>query len=138
MDENKSTEQQLLDEKAALDAATPTPDAPKTMEEINDDLNKTAETFNKTIPRIKALALNMDRNKVARVFSAIVEFPLAEKYPKFRTQAENELFVMSLEAMAMKTKMMNVFYKVNQQIQKETETAINSAAQAVQEDNKNE
>lgn len=94
------------------------------------ELNEAAFNFGKLIPRIKGLARNMGRNALSRVYGSIVEFPLGEQYPKFENKEENELFVLSLSAMAYKSSMMQAVAK----LQETTNTAISNAADAVKED----
>lgn len=72
------------------------------------ELNEAAAQFMSTVPKIKALASNLSRNGLARVFKAVVEFPLAESYPRFKG-VEQELFVLTLNALSAKTVMTNAF-----------------------------
>lgn len=74
------------------------------------ELNQAAYVFQTNVPRIKALASNMSRNGLARVFKAVVEFPLAEKYPNFKG-VEMELFQLALSAISAKNVMSNAFMK---------------------------
>lgn len=74
-----------------------------------DPLDQAAHMFMTSVPRIKALSANMKRNSLARVFKAIVEFPLAENYPKFKDKTESELFVLTLSAISAKNVMTNSF-----------------------------
>jgi len=73
------------------------------------EVNQAAHTFYTSIPRIKALATNMGGKALSRVFKAIVEFPLADKYPKFKSKAEQELFVLTLSVMSAKNTMATAF-----------------------------
>lgn len=71
-------------------------------------LNQAAYIFQTSLPRIKSLASNLSRNGLARVFKAVVEFPLAEGYPKFKG-VEQELFNLSLAAIGAKSVMTGAF-----------------------------
>lgn len=73
------------------------------------EVNQAAYTFQTSVPRIKSLASNMSRNALARVFKAVVEFPLADSYPTFRNKVENELFILTLSVMSAKTVMTSAF-----------------------------
>lgn len=68
-------------------------------------LDQAAHMFSSSLPRIRALSGNMSRNSLARVYKAIVEFPLAEDYPKFRNKSENELFILTLATIDAKNMM---------------------------------
>jgi hypothetical protein len=72
----------------------------------NEGVNKAAEVFSNSIPRIKALARNLKGGALYRVFSAAMEFPLNEKEPNFRSKAENELFILCLSATMAKSTML--------------------------------
>jgi len=85
-----------------------------TTEVVNDplntpELNQAAHTFYTSMPRIKSLATNMGAKSLARVFKAVVEFPLADAYPKFRSKTEQELFILTLSVMSAKNTMASAF-----------------------------
>lgn len=71
----------------------------------NETVNKAAEVFGNTLPRIKALAGNLKGGALFRVFKATMEFPLQETNPKFLSKAENELFIMCLATIHAKNTM---------------------------------
>lgn len=73
------------------------------------ELNQAAHTFYASMPRIRALASNMGGKGLARVFKAVVEFPLADSYPKFRSKTEQELFILTLSVMSAKNTMASAF-----------------------------
>lgn len=73
------------------------------------ELNQAAHTFYTALPRIRSLATNMGGKALARVFKAVVEFPLADEYPKFRSKTEQELFILSLSAVSAKNTMSSLF-----------------------------
>jgi len=100
----------------------------------NPEINETAKTFMDSLPAVKALAKNMSAGGLGRVFSAVMEFPLGDKYPKFRSKAENELFIMSLSLLLAKNKMLSAVAGQHQQTQQMANNAINDAAQAVSQD----
>lgn len=101
--------------------------------DLNEELNAAAKEFSELIPRIKSLANNMPRGGLARVFGSIMEFPLAEKYPRFTNSVENELFVKSLSALGFKTKMMQMYYEVSKTMSETTNAAIADANSALKE-----
>jgi hypothetical protein len=72
----------------------------------NDAVNEAANMFSRSIPRIKGLARNLGGGALYRVFSAVMEFPLQDKEPKFRSDAEMELFQLCLAATMAKSTMM--------------------------------
>ena len=104
--------------------------------DLNEELNTAAKEFSDLIPRVKALASNMNRGGLARVYGAVMEFPLAEKYPRFTNPAENELFVKSLSALGFKTKMMQMYYEVSKTMNEQTNAAIADANAALKEHDK--
>lgn len=73
------------------------------------EVNQAAHTFYTSVPRIKSLATSMGGKGLARVFKAIVEFPLADNYPKFRSKSEQELFILTLSVMSAKNTMTSLF-----------------------------
>jgi hypothetical protein len=44
--------------------------------------------------QIRQLSRNMTRNGLARAVSAFADFPFAEKYPKFRNEQEQQMFLL--------------------------------------------
>ena len=87
-----------------------------------DELNEAAQMFGDLMPKIKGLARNLNRNALSRVYSSIVEFPLGERYPKFDNKQESELFILSLSAIAYKTKMMNAVADIQREKDNNNET----------------
>lgn len=71
------------------------------------ELNQAAYLFSTNTPRMRALAKNMGGKALARVFSAVIEFPLSDRMPKFKDKTENELFVLSLTVLSAKATMMS-------------------------------
>lgn len=104
----------------------------------NEDINNTAKVFMDSLPRVKALASNMKGHALSRVFNAVMEFPLSDNYPKFRSKAENELFIMSLSLLLAKNKMMAAVSASQAEMQNIANNAINDAAKAVSEQTKQE
>ena len=83
------------------------------------EVNQAAKEFSNVIPRIKGLSKNMSRNSLARVYSAVMEFPLAHKYPTFKKGTkEQELFMISLHALGAKAIMQNAIMH-NQELQEQ-------------------
>lgn len=101
-------------------------------EQINP-LDQAAHMFMTSLPRIRALSGNMSRNALARVYKAVVEFPLAEDYPKFRNKVENELFILTLATIDAKNMMTSSF---GNDVKKEiTEEATNGIVQEILAEN---
>lgn len=76
-----------------------------------DPLDEAAFTFMTGVKRTKQLTKALGGNAVVRVFNAIVEFPLADKEPKFLSKMEHELFVLTLSSLAAKNTMMSGYTK---------------------------
>lgn len=72
-----------------------------------DEVNKASYEFTNLMPRIRGMAKNMGGKALARVYGAVAAFPFIDGTPKFRSQTENELFVLTLHAMALKNVMSN-------------------------------
>jgi hypothetical protein len=72
----------------------------------NEAVNKAAEVFGNSIPRIKAIAKNLKGGALYRVFAATMEFPLQDKEPKFLSKVENELFILCLSSVMAKSTML--------------------------------
>lgn len=71
------------------------------------EVNQAAYVFQQIMPQIKSLSRNLGGKATARVLSAVMEFPLADKYPTFRKQEEKDLFMMCLQVQGAKTVMHN-------------------------------
>jgi hypothetical protein len=71
-----------------------------------DAVNDAAYRFTKTLTTAKSRIANMSKKSLARVYSAVVEFPLSAKEPKFHSKFEHELFVLTLTALQCKNTMM--------------------------------
>ena len=84
------------------------------------EVNESAKIFMDGYPRAVALAKNMKAGSLGRVFAAMMEFPLGDKYPKFLSKAENELFIMSMSLLMAKNKMFEAVSK-NQEAMKKLE-----------------
>ena len=57
-------------------------------------INEVAFKFSKTVADMNNYAKNMKAGPLARVFTAAMEFPFNRTMPKFKTKAEEELFLM--------------------------------------------
>lgn len=60
----------------------------------NPMINEVARKFSQTAADISNYAKNMKAGPLARVFSAAMQFPFNQSMPKFKTKAEEELFLM--------------------------------------------
>ena len=96
----------------------------------NPTVNKAADVFGKSVAEVKSLASNLKGGALARVFKAVVEFPLQEQYPKFRSDAEHQLFTLTLACLQAK----NVMLGAIMASRNEAQAAIDDAAAAVAAD----
>ena len=71
----------------------------------NPEINKAANDFGNLVPRVRALSRNLGGKALSRVYVAVAEFPFNSTTPKFRTSAENELFVLTLHLLGLKAMM---------------------------------
>lgn len=62
----------------------------------NETVDKAAEVFGNTLPRIKAVAKNLKGGALYRVFKNVMEYPLQDGEPKFQSKVEQELFILCL------------------------------------------
>lgn len=60
------------------------------------DVQIAAGHYNHTKIQIRARARNMNAGGLARVLTASMDFPYAKEYPKFKSKAEQELFLLIL------------------------------------------
>lgn len=86
----------------------------------NDFINDVARKFSATAADINNYAKNMKAGPLARVFSAAMEFPFNSKMPKFKTKAEEELFLMCVGIQYYKSIMSDAIQK-NETVSKEIE-----------------
>lgn len=97
----------------------------------NEIVNKAAQVFQDNLPRVKAVAKNMKAGAIGRVFNAVMEFPLGDHYPKFRSDIENQLFITSMALLQAKTVMVQAIMLEQKQKEAAANAAINEAAAAV-------
>lgn len=83
--------------------ATPAEES-KTEELVKEanPVDQAAMSFYHLIPSIKTSVHGMSLRQLQRVIIAAAEFPLADKYPKFVSKKETELFMSLLHAEALK------------------------------------
>lgn len=93
----------------------------------NEEVNKAAYEFMQLSKQSKAYIKNMKGGALARVFSAVVEFPFNKETPRFRDKTENELFLMCLAMFQSK----QVMSKALAENELEMKRLQNEAAQAV-------
>jgi len=86
----------------------------------NDFINTVAKKFSITVADINNYAKNMKAGPLARVFTATMEFPFNSKMPKFKTKAEEELFLMCVGAQHYKS-IMSAAIQKNETLSKEIE-----------------
>lgn len=96
------------------------------------ELNKATYDFMHLMPKIKGYAKTMNGKGVARVFSAVMEFPLAKDYPTFKNDAEKELFMFCIHALAAKQTLLSVLAN-DQEVQKEI---VNEVVSTITEEQK--
>lgn len=85
-------------------------DKPETFETPVDpldtpELNEATRRFMYGFARCTALAANMNRGGLARVYKAILGFPFEGTNVKFKNNTEHELFVLSISTLASKAVM---------------------------------
>lgn len=83
----------------------------------NPEVNKAAYEFSQLAPKVRALAKNMKAGELARVYIAAAEFPFAENYPKFLTNAGQELFMLTLHLQGLKSVMSQAVSKHQKEIE---------------------
>lgn len=83
----------------------------------NPAVNKAARDFERASIKAKALARNLGGKGLARVFIAANEFPFAEAYPKFRSDVEQELFILTLHIQGLKGIMSQALDKHKKEIE---------------------
>ena len=71
----------------------------------NAELNEATKSFMTNYARSIALSRNLSRNGLHRVFKTILGFPFEATDTKFKSNAEHELFVLSLAVLAAKIPM---------------------------------
>lgn len=81
--------------------------------------DEAAFTFQMGVPKCIALASNMKAGAIARVYANLLQFPLVDSPKKFRSKAENDLFVMSLRVMDAKNVLMNHYAAEVEEAQKQ-------------------
>lgn len=82
----------------------------------NKEVNQAALTFKNGVVIAKKMASTLPKKSVARVYNAFIEFPLGDKYPKFRDKKEQELFNLTLELITAKNKMIEAVVNYQQEI----------------------
>lgn len=96
-----------------------------------EEVNQAAYSFKKSLEVARSIIghKNISRNGLARVMSAVLEFPLADKEPKFRDKFEHQLFVLTINTLSAKNTMMTAI--INNQEQ--TAAKLAEAEQSVKE-----
>lgn len=85
---------------------------PENKDPLNtDELNRAALDFQKCLITIKQRTRALPKKSMERVLDAVVEFPLGQKPPKFRNDFEQELFTLTLQALASKNVMIQAVIK---------------------------
>jgi hypothetical protein len=81
-------------------------------------LDEATWRYNNSLQRIRMLNSTLSKKSLNRVYNATMGFPLAESTPKFKDKQENELFMLTLTALAAKDQIL-VFLYENQDALKE-------------------
>ena len=99
----------------------------------NPEVNKAAYDFSNLVPRIRALSRNLGGKALSRVYMAVTEFPFNSTTPKFRTSAENELFVLTLHALGLKATMAKALEDSKREIEQKAVDGIVDEVMAAKE-----
>ncbi len=94
----------------------------------NPEINRVANDFQTHLKISKRLTSALSKKSMERVFDAVMEFPLAASEPKFRNDEEHDLFILALNLLANKNKMMEAVIKnqtENLEKLKQTQEAVN-------------
>lgn len=75
--------------------------------------------YNSSLKQIKALNGLLSKKALNRVYNATMSFPLSEETPKFKDRMENELFMLTLTALAAKDQILVYLYENQDAIKKE-------------------
>ncbi len=97
------------------------------------EINKASREFSMLIPKVKSQSRNLKARAVARVLSAVVEFPLTPEYPKFQSKDEQDLFMMCLHALSCKDTMIESFVKNRDEMEKIKEEVTDKVVQEIME-----
>ena len=89
----------------------------------NDEINKAAKQFETNLKIIKNRTRTLPKKSMERILNAVVEFPLGDNDPSFRTAIEHEVFVLTLAALSAKNQMITAVYMNQAEKQKELEEA---------------
>ena len=95
------------------------------------ELDKAAYDLKYVMPRALALAANMKAGGLNRVFSTLLQYPIIDKPKRFRSQAETELFFMSVKLMNSKSIILN-------ELKPQLEGVVDEAADLVVEEKKDQ
>lgn len=73
------------------------------------ELDYAAYDLQRLTPRMLALAGNMKAGALFRVFSMVMQYPLVDNPKRFKSKEENELFIISLQLLASKSKILSAY-----------------------------
>lgn len=105
----------------------------ETPKEMSAD-EEAAMKFTKLLPYAKKFAKNMNGGGLARVFNAMMEFPLGAQQPKFINEAERQLFFVAQELNGYKSTVIQSIIK-NSQMMPKPPTEINDTGTEVKKEN---
>lgn len=90
------------------------------------ELNEATKRFMYGYARCTALAGNINRNGLARVYKAILGFPFEASDVKFKNNTEHELFVLSISTLASKAVMAKAVsdHKTMSEVEEAATTAV--------------
>lgn len=83
------------------------------------ELDKLAYQFQQANKLARTKQARLSSNSLIRVLNAVREFPLHE--PKFRNKMEHELYILTLNAIAVKNEMVKIVTEEQQKLLKDAE-----------------
>ncbi len=93
------------------------------------ELNLAAKEFNTLMPRVAGMSKSINGKGLARVFKAVLEFPFANKEPKFLNNNERELFLMAMAVMTAKNTMVAAVAKNAEELKQLQEQAVDAVVE---------
>lgn len=98
-------------------------------------LDKAAYDFKTNLDSGKSRTERMSRKGLVRVFKAVLEFPLGDKTPKFVDTSESELFILSINTLVAKNKMLTEVVREQADKLKQAEVAMAEQVKAEEQSN---
>jgi len=104
---------------------------------FSKEVEQASYAFSHGFPEFKKLLQGINSlNSLARVFCAVLEFPLAKEIPQFKSDAETKLFLAFNEMLQHKSVIMSAF--LNEMLNKKGENNVNKQEEVVAQDRDNQ